>query len=197
MKIIFKGKFDGNADSLPYRPHKEGAVKFIECDNSTELAKKVSKYGLYLSVIIGAIVLVYSAVADYPLRINFLALIPFIISMIVHEFLHAICFKEEAFIYTNLKQGMLFVVGNEDMSRGRYVFMSLLPNIILGLIPLLLFFAFPSSSILGTYAIFAIPAGVGDYYNVYNAMTQMPNGARTYLHKFNSYWYMPQEVSNG
>lgn len=25
-----------------------------------------------------------------------------------------------------------------------------------------------------------------------NAVTQMPKGARTYMHKFNSFWYMPE-----
>ncbi|MCI8497238.1 MAG: DUF3267 domain-containing protein, partial [Clostridiales bacterium] len=34
--------------------------------------------------------------------------------------------------------------------------------------------------------------GAGDYYNVFNALTQMPKGARTYLYQFNSFWYMPE-----
>ena len=37
----------------------------------------------------------------------------------------------------------------------------------------------------------SLSMGAGDFYNVYNALTQMPRGAKTYLHKFNSYWYMP------
>ncbi|MBQ4282485.1 MAG: hypothetical protein IJB96_00980 [Lachnospira sp.] len=39
----------------------------------------------------------------------------------------------------------------------------------------------------------SISMGVGDFYNVFNALTQMPKGARTYLHKFNSYWYIPDK----
>ena len=35
--------------------------------------------------------------------------------------------------------------------------------------------------------------GSGDYYNIINALTQMPRGARTYLHGFHSYWYLPEE----
>ena len=33
--------------------------------------------------------------------------------------------------------------------------------------------------------------GFGDYMNVFNALTQMPRGARTYLYGFHSYWYQP------
>ena len=95
-------------------------------------------------------------------------------------------------MYTNLKQGMLFVVGTETMSKGRYVFMSLFPNIIFGLIPFILAMIFPSLALLGFFGAFCLSMGAGDYYNVFNALTQMPKGSRTYLHKFNSFWYMPE-----
>lgn len=34
--------------------------------------------------------------------------------------------------------------------------------------------------------------GAGDYYNVFNVLTQMLKGARTYLYQMNSYWYIPE-----
>ena len=37
-----------------------------------------------------------------------------------------------------------------------------------------------------------IGMGFGDYYNVHNALTQMPKGARTYLYGFHSFWYLPE-----
>ena len=39
----------------------------------------------------------------------------------------------------------------------------------------------------------AISMGVGDYYNVFNALTQMPKGARCFLERQSSYWYMPED----
>ena len=33
MKITWKGKFDGNAESLPHGEHKPNAVKFKEIDD--------------------------------------------------------------------------------------------------------------------------------------------------------------------
>ena len=35
--------------------------------------------------------------------------------------------------------------------------------------------------------------GIGDYYNIINALIQMPKGAKTYLYGFHSYWYLPEE----
>ena len=87
---------------------------------------------------------------------------------------------------------MLFVVGPETMSKSRFIFMSLLPNLVFGLIPYLAGMIFPDLMLLLMVGILGIGAGAGDYYNVFNAVTQMPRGARTYLYKFHSYWYMPE-----
>ena len=38
--------------------------------------------------------------------------------------------------------------------------------------------------------------GIGDYYNVINALIQMPKGARTYLYGFHSYWYLPENSND-
>ena len=59
-------------------------------------------------------------------------------------------------------------------------------------IPFLLFLLDPSRTLLGTLGAFSIAAGAGDYYNVFNAATQMPKGSRTYMHGTNSFWYVPK-----
>ena len=68
---------------------------------------------------------------------------------------------------------------------------SLLPNIVFGVIPFIIGMVYPRWLFLAMLGVCAIGMGAGDYYNVYNALTQMPKGARTYLYQFNSYWYMP------
>ena len=90
-----------------------------------------------------------------------------------------------------LKQGMLFVIGPEDMSKGRFIFMSLLPNIVFGFIPFALFLICPELRLLGTFGMLSIASGAGDYLNVFNALTQMPKDSLTYLSEFHSYWYLP------
>lgn len=64
--------------------------------------------------------------------------------LIPHEFIHAICCRKEAYIYTNLKNGMLFVVAPEKMSKSRFVVMSLMPNLVFGFVPFLLYLIFRS-----------------------------------------------------
>ena len=114
------------------------------------------------------------------------------LSMFPHEFLHAICFKEDVFMYNNLSQGLLFVVGTEAMSKSRFVLMSLLPNIVFGVIPYLIFLICPRLLGFGMLGLLCVGMGFGDYINVYNALTQMPKGSKTYLCGMHSYWYMPE-----
>ncbi len=110
-----------------------------------------------------------------------------------HELLHAICFKKDVYLYTNWKQGMLFVVGPETMSKSRFILMSLLPNLLFGCIPYSIGLLFPRLVSLTAFGIVCIGIGFGDYYNVFNALTQMPRGSRTYLYHMNSFWYMPEQ----
>ena len=188
MKLHFAGKYSGDPDTLPHRPHKPDAVAFKEPANTKELAKIAN--GLAIGVLVLAVI---PAALRHGWDV-FPACLPgsvlAMLTLFPHELLHAICFREDAYIYTNIKEGMLFVVGPEDMSRSRYVFLSLLPNLVFGLLPYLLGMIL-SLSWLTMFGAVALSCGAGDYYNVFNAMTQMPKGARTYLHKFNSFWYMP------
>ena len=69
--------------------------------------------------------------------------------------------------------------------------MSALPNVVFGVVPYILGMILPNLVWLLSFGILAVGMGTGDYYNIFNALTQMPKGARTYLYQFNSYWYIP------
>lgn len=192
MKLHYKGKYDLNPDSLPHGEHKKGAVRFKEAEDSKKLAL-VANIAAAVIMVVLAIPAFYRA-KDYILEDTFQLFIGSVCSMLIlfpHELLHAICFKKDVYLYTNWSQGMLFVVGPEDMSKSRFIFMSLLPNIIFGFVPYIIGMIFPKYLFLLSLGTLSIGMGAGDYYNVFNALTQMPKGSRTYLYKFNSYWYMP------
>ncbi len=87
------------------------------------------------------------------------------------------------------EMGMMFVVGTEDMSKGRFIFMCLCPNLFLGAIPFVIFLIFPYLTGAGLFGLIAVGMGFADYINVYNAVRQMPKGAKTYLCGMHSYWY--------
>lgn len=188
MRIHYKGKFDGNEENLPkgeLEKH-ENAVKFKEIDD-------IKKLMIIMNIVATIVMLILGGV--YILRIgdgakfSWIGIFLSILTLFPHEFLHAICFKEDVDMY--LANGGAFVCGTETMSKFRFIFMSLLPNIIFGFIPFIIFLIYPNKTILGTLGLLAISMGVGDYYNVFNALTQMPKGARCFMEKQNSYWYMP------
>ena len=189
MKLHYRGKFDLNPESLPSKPHKCGAVRFKEAKDSKAMAVIANVIALLLLLPLG--IILYLRYGSFLFSDLLFSSIFALLCMFPHELLHAICFKEDVYLYTNLKQGMLFVVGPETMSKKRFIFMSLLPNLVFGIVPFLLGLVFPSLSALATFGALSITTGAGDYYNIFNAATQMPRGARAYLYQFNSYWYMP------
>lgn len=193
MRLHYQGKYNLDPETLPKRNHQPNAVKFKEVSSSKELAVIANTIGLVLMVILSiSILLVYkNNLFLYFDDMMFGAIFP-ILTIFPHEFLHALCFKEDVYLYTNLKQGMVFVLGTETMSKKRFIFMSLLPNLVFGFFPYFLSFLGSKYLMFALWGVIAIAMGAGDYYNVFNALTQMPKGARTYLYQMNSYWYMPE-----
>ena len=190
MKLHYKGKYDLNPDSLPHQPHKPNAVPFKEAKDTKTMAM-ICNIAAFLLLIPLLIILFFRCGRNGLINLFWGSLLS-MLCLIPHEILHAVCFKEDVYLYTNFKQGMLFVVGTETMSKSRFIIMSLLPNLIFGFIPYIIAMIIPSASILGAFGAVSICMGAGDYYNAIHALVQMPKGSRTYLHKFNSFWYIPE-----
>ncbi|MBE5965193.1 MAG: DUF3267 domain-containing protein [Lachnospiraceae bacterium] len=190
MKLKYMGKYDLNPDSLPHNEHKPNAVAFKEAKDTKTLGIIANIVAFFILIVLVAL-LIWRCSFTVLMHL-FLGSLLSLLILFPHELLHAVCFKKEVYLYTNLSQGMLFVVGPEDMSKSRFIFMSLLPNIVFGFIPYIIALINPSLGFLGCFGAVCISMGAGDYYNVFNALTQMPKGARTYLYKFNSFWYIPE-----
>ena len=193
MKLHYKGKYDLNPESLPHGEHIPGAVPFKEAKDSRQLAIIANAASVVIMVLLA--VPAWFRCRKYLFASPFQMMFGAIASMLIlfpHEILHALCFKGDVYLYTNWKQGLLFVVGPETMSKGRFIFMSLFPNLVFGIFPYLLGMLLPNLVFAVVLGILATGMGAGDYYNVFNAATQMPRGSRTYLYQFNSYWYIPQ-----
>lgn len=191
MRLHYKGEYDLNPESLPHGEHQANAMPFREANDTKTLALIANIAGGILIVVLAipALIRCKEYVSFVQTMLGGLA------SMLVlfpHELLHAVCFREDVYLYTNFKQGLLFVVGPETMSKSRFIWMSLLPNIVFGLIPYLIGMLFPKYLFFLVLGTIAIGAGAGDYYNVFHALTQMPKGARTYLYQFHSFWYIPE-----
>ena len=193
MKLHYKGAYDLNPESLPHGEHPPGAVPFREAKDSKTLSILANALSLLIMLLLA--IPAFFRCREYlpasPLQLS-LGCLASLLVFFPHELLHAVCFREDVYLYTNWKQGMLFVLGPETMSKGRFIFMSLLPNLVFGVIPYILGMLFPKLVFAAALGVLATSMGAGDYYNVFNAATQMPKGSRTYLYKFHSYWYLPE-----
>lgn len=189
MVFHYMGKYNMNPDELPYIEHEPNAVPFMKPRDSKTLGLIANGISIGILAVTISLFFLRAGITSWSLWGSILAFA----AIIPHECLHALCFKNNVYMYTDLRHGMLFVVGPERMSKGRFVLMAMLPNIVLGIIPFVIFLIKPELTILGVLGAISIPMGAGDYLNVFNALTQMPKGARTYLYKFNSFWYMPSK----
>lgn len=187
-KFHFAGRYNGDPESLISHEHEPGYVPFKEVQDMNKLALLINGLSVVIAIVVFGIYFVKCR-APFSLLGGILA----VLVMVPHEFLHGICFPEDVYMYENLNKGMLFVVGPGTFSKAHFVFMSMLPNLVFGFIPFIIFLIDPTRSVLGSLGAFSIAAGAGDYYNVFNALTQMPKGARTYMHGMHSYWYMPEQ----
>lgn len=188
-KFHYAGRYNGDPESLITHEHEPDHVPFKEAEDMNRFALIING----LSVVIAAALLfIYYRLSGSSLDIW--GMILSIVLTIPHEFLHALCFEGDVYMYENIRKGMLFVTGPGTFSKAGFIFMCMLPNIVFGFIPFMIFLIDPSQKLLGTLGGISIAAGAGDYYNAFNALTQLPSRARVYMHGMNSYWYIPKNV---
>ena len=202
MKFVLKGKYEGE-EQLPKADLPPHAVKFREPEGPAEL-NVVALLFLLPPIFLMAIIVLLSVaihgkiIIDFHLGSVILAFVLCIVALIPHELLHAVNFPKDAEVqmYYSIKHFMLFVVSTAPVSKGRFIWLSFFPNLVLGWLPFLLWAFLPSvpefSTVLLVFGGMNILLGGGDYMNMYNAWRQMPNGAVTQLSGFHSYWYLPQ-----
>lgn len=190
MRLHYKGTYNLDPSTLPQSGHRPGAVPYREVKDSKSLAVIANVLCIVIIVLL-AVPAVLRGRGSFGIDQMTLACVLPMAALLPHELLHAACFREDVYLYTNLRQGMLFVIGPEDMSKSRFIFMSLLPNIVFGFIPYIAGMAVPNLA-LAMFGAICTGMGAGDYYNVFNTLTQVPNGAKVYSYQFNSYWYLPK-----
>lgn len=190
MILHYAGKYNGDENTLPQRKHQPNAVPFREVVNMKQLSLITNIGGILTTLILAVpFILLAKDIKDNKIWLA-LGGICAVLSIPIHELLHAIFFKKDVYYYNNLSQGLVFVIGTEDMSKIRFIFMCLCPNVFLGLVPYIIFLIYPNIVFLGVLGLTCIGMGVGDYVNVYNAIKQMPKESKTYLSGMHSYWYL-------
>lgn len=185
MKFHYMGGFNGDPASLPSREHEDGYVQFKEPGQKIRM---LIMNVIAVLIMLPLILWVLHSSPAMPPHVACLTFLALIVSIIPHEILHGMCFKGDAYFYTYLRKGACFVTGLELFSKSRYVFTLLLPNIVFGFIPFMIWLIFPNLSFLGWFGAAGIGMGAGDYMNIFNCLTQVPNGAKVYMKNMNSFW---------
>ena len=197
MKLHWGGSFDGDESILPVREIEPGATKFKEPDMRT--------FGIIANVFALVLLMVFAVLlhvrgvglptytgenALVGMLYSFALLVAFFLSIPVHELLHAIWFKGDVSMYIWKSLGM-FVTSTDDISKKRFIVMSLFPVCMLGIIPFLFVMMFPQFKLLGWFAVHSLSGGAGDFINIFNAATQVPRNGRIYMNGTKTYWYVP------
>lgn len=190
MRLHYSGTYSLDPATLPQSGHRPGAVRFKEVKDTKALSMIANGLCVVIIILLAVPAFIRCRGTFDQNQMIPACVLPIAV-LLPHELLHAVCFREDVYLYTNLRQGMLFVIGAEDMSKSRFIFMSMLPNLVFGFIPYITGMALPNLA-LAFFGALCTGMGAGDYYNVFNTLTQVPNGAKIYNYQFNSYWYLPK-----
>ena len=196
VKIIYKGFFRDNSQ-LPTGILPENAVKFKGPDSLyKQIAVSVVTFipaGLVVALFVFGSYLLHGNLLSVGFNGRGMAVV--LLTFIPHEILHAICFGKGAIVELYARPPAFFVTCVKPLSKSRFIFMSMLPNLVFGWIPLFVWVVLPYyggvNHLLFTASVFAILLGGGDYMNVFNTLYQQPKGSMQQISGINSYWFMP------
>lgn len=200
MRLVYKGIYK-DADQLPEGILPSHAVKFVEADTPAVASLYALLSGVLALVFVFPFVVVfYFGHGEVYFEFTsglWIAFVLFFLSLIPHEFFHSLCFGKDAEVglYALPLLLMMFVVSTQPITKRRFIILMILPNLVLGWIPLALWAVLPYnvaySNILLVFSALSITAGGGDYCNIFNAVRQMPKGSMQQMSGFNSYWFLP------
>lgn len=189
--IKFKGKYE-DENELKKGELPINAIKYDEPDTMNRIFWKGCLISSPMLLVIT--ILLFTRIG---FKLNLTIIIIEFILLYVHEFIHGFaCPKEiEKEVWTYFKEGALFVYFKDPVSKLRFIWLSLAPNLILGFIPFILVilgvFNFNNTLevYIGNISWMMILGGIGDYLNIYNTIKQVPKGAKVMCYGFNSYWF--------
>lgn len=193
MKIEYKGVINYSDQTEVLTP--ENAVKYIESFDKTGKTTGKILYSLLAMLFPAALLIIrYLVESELPFVFNLLGCAIGCVLLLPHELLHGICFPKKAHVelYQMISPSKMFVAANEPMSRGRYIFMRLFPNLILGIAPLIIWMCIsPETYLAKTFfsiGFINVVAGVEDYMNITKTMRFTPPFSQIYVSGLKTYY---------
>lgn len=198
-----KGKFKSEDELINGKQLPDGAIQFKEGDSLQDAFIKGLLIGLPLFVVMIVSMIFRLRNVNYKLEMNIQTGITFATMIIilgilpyVHEFIHGFFYplSAEKAIWKLQEQRAYFVYCDETVSKECFIVLSIAPAIILGIIPFVgvLIFAesISAACIIATWIVSLIMTvmAIGDFANIYNAIKQVPKGAKVFNYGMHTYW---------
>lgn len=176
MKLKWKGKLsEENAFVYPDLP--ENAKPFSDNNSSWQM------YSLIAPVLVMAYIgiqirLKYVDGIMYSRGALFCGVALAIPFLFVHELLHAICCPRGSIVNVYWSTAGISLIPTCPIKKQRYIIMALLPTLVLGIIPFLIWLFIPAmdvtiGSIIFAFSIGSLSMSIGDMFNVLIALKKM------------------------
>ncbi|MDV3429327.1 MAG: DUF3267 domain-containing protein [Bacillota bacterium] len=194
MKIKWKGKLtDANQLSTVELP--KNAVEFCEL-------KSIFEYCILgIPIVVLVIFCLYIkahfvAIVRMNLTGKIIGVLLAFLFVGVHELIHAICFPPKAIVEIYFNKYGLCTTSSSPSSKKRSVIIAILPSLVLGIIPLILWTFIPIQNIMIStiwyfFAIGSFGAGIADIYTMINIITKMPKGSMMQISGYKFYYFNP------
>jgi len=193
MKLIFKGKCK-NVNALPESTLPDNAVPFREPENAVTLNLMAAVFCIPLGIVILCFLIGKMLLGGSLGGSSVVGFLLALVAILPHELLHAVCFPKDAEVHLYYTNWGAFVVCDAPITKARFIWLSLTPMLVLGVLSLLVWLFVPGgfwADALQTFGVLNLLFGCGDCVNIWNAARQMPKGSLQQLSGFHSYWYMP------
>ncbi len=116
----------------------------------------------------------------------------------VHELLHALCFPRKSQVFLFYTMQGFGITCTSPITRSRFIVVNLLPSLILGFVPFVLFMIVPhtyefASTVLCVFSLVHLGCGYVDYLNIIHSL-KIPGNAIVQISGADIFWYEPASI---
>lgn len=194
MKLLWKGKF---------KP--ENLSKSDIPENATYFYYAKFKFEYYIAIIpillLGIFLLfikskfiTHGIIFTYFGKYLGIALV--FLSLIIHEFFHAVAYPAEAEVEMFYSNAGLGVMSTYPVRKWQYIFIGFFPSFVLGIIPFIIWLFIPLThatlnTVLYIFAWGNLGMATVDFDTIVHALIEVPEGAVIQGNGTDTFWYIP------
>lgn len=203
LNITYSGKFENEKQLIRNDKLPQKAIQFKEGKKIEDIYNLgfILESLIIIPIIIITIVRIQGidGYINLNLKTGIIIAVTILINYILkflHEYIHAMLYpiKSKKTIWKYTSKGSYFIYCNTQISKKRFIVISLAPMIVLGIIPFIvwLFIADKIELTISLVYVFLtwimIFFSMGDLVNVYNTIKQVPKNAKVFNYGLHSYW---------